>query len=66
MEEEFERKKYLGTGIRYPLFFIGVMLMAIGGNLYKFTSFPLHGLQAMIGIGFAIFVISMVPYGKKK
>lgn len=61
MTEDFERKKYLGTSLRYPLFFIGVMVMAIGGNLYKFTSFPLHGIQAMVGIGFAIFVISFLP-----
>lgn len=64
--EEFERKKYLGTGLRYPLFFIGVMLMAIGGNLYKFTSFSLAGVQTMVGVGFAIFVISMLPGLKKK
>ena len=66
MDEEYEKKKYLGTGIRYPLFFIGVMLMAIGGNAYKFTSFSLTGIEAIVGIGFAIFVASMLPGMKKK
>lgn len=64
--EEFEKKKYLGTGLRYPLFFIGVMLMGVAGNLYKFTSFPLAGIQVMVGLGFAVFVISMLPGSRKK
>lgn len=64
--EEFEKKKYLGTGLRYPLFFIGVMLMGIAGNLYKFTSFPLKGVQVMVGVGFVVFVISMLPGMKKE
>lgn len=66
MEEEFEKKKYLGTGIRYPLFFIGVMMMALGGNAYKFTSFPVKGVEAIVSVGFAIFVISMIPGISKK
>ncbi len=64
--EDFEKKSYWGTSIRYPLFFIGVMVMAIGGNLYKFTSFPLEGVQSMVAIGFVIFVLSMLPGSKKK
>lgn len=64
--EDFERKKYLGTSLRYPLFFLGVMIMAIGGNAYKFTSFPVRGVEAIVGIGFALFVLSMIPGGKKK
>ncbi len=64
--EDFETKKYLGTGLRYPLFFIGVMIMAIAGNAYKFTSFPVRGVEVLVGIGFALFVISMLPGSKKK
>ncbi len=64
--EDLGRKKYLGTGLRYPLFFIGVIIMALAGNAYKFTSFPVKGVEVLVGIGFALFVISMIPGSSKK
>lgn len=55
------------SSVRYPLFFVGLFIIEIGGLLYHFLNIPLNELVAFAAIGFVIYFLSMaVPWSTKK
>jgi hypothetical protein len=51
-------KQHIPPKYRYPLFFVGLMMMIITAIAYKFISIPETAIEAVVIIGFALFVSS--------
>ncbi len=45
---------------RYPLFFLGIMLIDASGFLYKYLHTTLLQTEILVAIGFFMFLISIV------
>ena len=51
--------KIIQTRYRYPLFFIGLLMMSIAGFLYRYLRISVGATAIIVGIGFVIFVLSI-------
>ncbi len=51
--------KVIQARYRYPLFFIGMLMMSIAGFLYRYLKISVGATAAVVGIGFVIFVLSI-------
>ncbi len=55
------------SSVRYPLFFLGLFIIEIGGLLYHFYSIPLNELVSFAVIGFVVYFISIAaPWSSNK
>ncbi|MGC8561657.1 MAG: hypothetical protein ACP5UZ_00180 [Thermoplasmata archaeon] len=52
--------KILPSRYRYPLFFLGILLMEIAGVLYKVTDLGEGGTEVLIIVGFLTFAFSIL------
>ncbi|SIM44361.1 succinate dehydrogenase/fumarate reductase subunit D [Cuniculiplasma divulgatum] len=52
--------KYMKSAWRYPLFFLGLFLIEIGGVYYKFIAQNLTNTEYFVIAGFVIFLISLI------
>ncbi|MEM0155042.1 MAG: hypothetical protein QW597_00330 [Thermoplasmataceae archaeon] len=52
--------KILPSRFRYPLFFLGLLIMELSGLLLKFANLAFSGVEVMIAAGFLVFVFSIV------
>ena len=52
--------KYMKSAWRYPLFFMGLFLIEIGGIYYKFIAQNLSNTEYFVIAGFVIFLISLI------
>jgi|GEM_PF-1651528 hypothetical protein len=52
--------KILPSRYRYPLFFVGILLMEIAGVLFKLVSLSEEGIEAIVIIGFLVFAFSII------
>lgn len=53
-------KKLLASRFRYPLFFLGLLVMETSGLLFKFAHLSEDGVVGMVVVGFAFFIFSIV------
>ncbi len=51
--------RIIQTRHRYPLFFIGILMMSAAGFLYRYLGVSVGVTAALVGTGFAIFVLSI-------
>ncbi len=51
--------KILKSRWRYPLFFLGILIIEIGGFYYKFVSQNVTNTAYLAAVGFIIFLISI-------
>lgn len=55
------------TSARYPLFFVGLFIIEIGGLLYHFVGISENEVVAFAVIGFIIYFLSIaIPRPKKE
>lgn len=55
------------SSVRYPLFFLGLFTIEIGGLLYHFLGIPLNELAVFAAIGFIVYFLSIAaPWSTKK
>jgi hypothetical protein len=52
--------KILPSRYRYPLFFLGILLMEMAGVLYKAINLGTPGTEGLIIAGFLIFAFSIL------
>lgn len=52
--------KILPSRYRYPLFFLGILIMEIAGVLYKLVHLSNAGAEALVIPGFLIFAFSIL------
>ena len=53
-------KNYMKSKYRYPLFFLGIFLVELGGLYYKFVSANVTDTEYFVIPGFVIFLISLI------
>lgn len=54
------------SSVRYPLFFLGLLTIEIGGLLYHFLNIPLNVVAIFAAVGFIVYFISLaVPWSRK-
>lgn len=54
------------SSVRYPLFFLGLFLIEVGGLLYHFLNLSENNLVMFAAVGFIIYFISLAaPWSKK-
>ncbi len=55
------------SSVRFPLFFLGLLVIEVGGLLYHFMNIPENFLVMFAAVGFIIYLISLVaPWSKKQ
>lgn len=55
------------TSVRYPLFFLGLFIIEIGGLLYHFLGISENALVVFAALGFIVYFISIaLPRPKKE
>jgi hypothetical protein len=55
------------SSVRFPLFFLGLFMIEVGGLLYHFMNISENLLVMFAAIGFIIYLISLVaPWSKKQ
>jgi hypothetical protein len=52
--------KILPSRYRYPLFFLGILLMELAGLLYKFIDLSKPGMEGLVIAGFVLFASSIL------
>ncbi|MDA8055814.1 MAG: hypothetical protein M0Z77_09260 [Thermoplasmatales archaeon] len=52
--------KILPSRFRYPLFFLGILLMETAGVLYKLIDLGKTSAETMVIIGFLVFAFSIL------
>ena len=52
--------KILPTRYRYPLFFLGILMMEIAGVLFKVTDIGKTGIEGIVVVGFLVFAFSII------
>jgi hypothetical protein len=52
-------RKILDSKYRYPLFFLGIFIMELGGLFYKFVTQNVTDVEYFVIPGFLIFLISL-------
>ncbi len=53
-------KRLIPTKYRYPVFFLGLLLLSSSGFVYRYVAPPVQFVEAMALLGFALFVASIV------
>ncbi len=53
-------KKYMKSSWRYPLFFLGLFLIELGGLYYKFISANVTNTEYFVITGFVVFLLSLI------
>ncbi len=53
-------KNYMKSKYRYPLFFLGIFLVELGGLFYKFVTASVTDAEYFVIPGFIIFLISLI------
>ncbi len=51
-------KQHIPSKYRYPLFFIGLMMMIVTAIIYKFVVIPRTSVEIIVIVGFLTFVSS--------
>ena len=51
--------RILPTRYRYPLFFIGILMMSSAGFIYRYARIGTGATAAMVAAGFLLFVLSL-------
>ncbi|MGP6220169.1 hypothetical protein [Caldiplasma sukawensis] len=51
--------KIMKSAYRYPFFFLGLLLIEIGGLYYKFVSADVMNTAYFVIVGFVIFLLSL-------
>ncbi len=55
------------SSVRYPLFFLGLFIIEVGGLLYHFLNISENDLVAFAAIGFIVYFISLAaPWSRKQ
>lgn len=55
------------SSVRYPLFFVGLFIIEIGGLLYHFLNIPLNDVVVFAAVGFIVYFLAIVvPWSSKK
>ena len=52
--------KLMKASLRYPLFFLGILLIEMGGLYYKFVSQNVTNTAYFVIVGFIVFLLSIV------
>ncbi len=50
----------LKSRYRYPIFFAGFFIMEIAGFLFRYMKVSLHATEALVALGFALFLASLL------
>ncbi|MHB1492275.1 MAG: hypothetical protein ACYCSG_04865 [Thermoplasmataceae archaeon] len=53
-------KHVMKPGYRYPLFFLGLFIIELGGLAYRFMSFSIQDVEIFAVVGFLIFLSSLI------
>ncbi|MHB8360713.1 MAG: hypothetical protein ACYDAO_00840 [Thermoplasmataceae archaeon] len=53
-------KHIMKASYRYPLFFLGLFIIELGGLGYRFLSLTIPNVEAMAAVGFIIFLSSLI------
>lgn len=55
------------SSVRFPLFFLGLLIIEVGGLLYHFLNISETSLALFAAIGFIVYLSSIaVPWSKKQ
>jgi hypothetical protein len=55
------------SSVRYPLFFVGLFIIEIGGLLYHFLKIPVNELVVFAAVGFIVYFLSIAaPWSSNK
>ncbi len=55
------------SSVRYPLFFLGLFIIEIGGLLYHFLNISENDVVVFATVGFIVFFLSLaVPWSTNK
>lgn len=52
--------KILASRYRYPLFFLGILIMEVAGLLYKLVNLGTGGTEGLVIVGFITFAFSIL------
>ncbi|MHB1440700.1 MAG: hypothetical protein ACYCSO_06560 [Cuniculiplasma sp.] len=52
--------KYMKSVWRYPLFFLGLFIIELGGLYYKFIASNITNTEYFVVVGFIIFLVSLI------
>lgn len=50
----------LESRYRYPIFFVGLLLMEAAGFLFRYAGLGLRGTEALVVMGFVLFLLSLI------
>lgn len=54
------------SSVRYPLFFLGFLIIEIGGLLYHFLHLSEDNLVIFVAVGFIVYFLSLAaPWSRK-
>lgn len=55
------------SSVRYPLFFLGLFIIEVGGLLYHFIGIPENELVVFAAVGFIVYFVSLAaPWSRKQ
>ncbi len=53
-------KRFVPPRLRYPLFFVGLLIIIASGFLNKYAGMPIGAVEVSVVVGFALFLASIV------